>query len=319
MWSAMLAAVALCGHDARGHGTPIRVSLSGDNQLTVANGVLDLEGFASMVFADPLEDSAFLSAPGDRLITDFPGFDINNVEPDHEIFLETWELPTRADAGVEGRVLWYWSPESNWVETAPNDQPLTLFSTRGFGQATLRQFAAPPAPLYIAEPLGTDLGQHKHLLYYILNDNPAAQQGAYGFFARLTSPAYGASDPFLIALNYGLDGDTFLQGSLAINLAALFSGDANRDRDVDLADFNILKSHFGQDDAAWGDGDFDGDSLVSLSDFNLLKSNFGAAEAVQVPEPPADALALAAGLIAVGHVLFGRRRAHGQGGHETGP
>jgi len=46
-------------------------------------------------------------------------------------------------------------------------------------------------------------------LDYLLHDNPAADVGAYGFFARLTSPAYAASAPFLVILNDDIDPGEF--------------------------------------------------------------------------------------------------------------
>jgi len=53
-------------------------------------------------------------------------------------------------------------------------------------------------------------------------------------------------------------------------------GDADRDGDVDLDDFALLKLNFGTPaGATWGQGDFDGDGDVDLDDFALLKVNFG--------------------------------------------
>jgi hypothetical protein len=55
------------------------------------------------------------------------------------------------------------------------------------------------------------------------------------------------------------------------------NGDANRDRRVNLADFNILAANFGQSNRTFSQGDFDYSGNVNLSDFNLLASRFGAA------------------------------------------
>jgi hypothetical protein len=52
-------------------------------------------------------------------------------------------------------------------------------------------------------------------------------------------------------------------------------GDANLDRRIDFADFLLLSSNFGRDDAAWGDGDFNGDQQVNFADFLVLSENFG--------------------------------------------
>jgi hypothetical protein len=57
----------------------------------------------------------------------------------------------------------------------------------------------------------------------------------------------------------------------------VLAGDADRDRTVGPADFNLLASHFGQRGQGWFTGDFDGDGTVGPGDFNLLASNFGRA------------------------------------------
>ncbi|MFW6146631.1 MAG: beta strand repeat-containing protein [Planctomycetota bacterium] len=74
-------------------------------------------------------------------------------------------------------------------------------------------------------------------------------------------------------------------------------GDADRDNDVDLDDFHLLKQHFGTlAGATWATGDFDGNGAVDLDDFMLLKQNFDGAAAPSSPgvgllaaadEPPA--------------------------------
>jgi hypothetical protein len=52
-------------------------------------------------------------------------------------------------------------------------------------------------------------------------------------------------------------------------------GDANMDGAVNLDDFNVVASNFGQSSMNWQQGDFTGDGNVNLDDFNLLASNFG--------------------------------------------
>ena len=52
-------------------------------------------------------------------------------------------------------------------------------------------------------------------------------------------------------------------------------GDANHDATVNLADFNILASNFGQSGKLWSDADFNYDGSVNLVDLNLLAGNFG--------------------------------------------
>jgi hypothetical protein len=53
------------------------------------------------------------------------------------------------------------------------------------------------------------------------------------------------------------------------------NGDANIDRTVNLADFNILAANFGLEERMWTQGDFNGDEIVNLQDFNILAGNFG--------------------------------------------
>jgi hypothetical protein len=56
--------------------------------------------------------------------------------------------------------------------------------------------------------------------------------------------------------------------------AELMPGDVNGDYTVDLADFNIIKSNFGQPGER-EDGDLTGDGEIGLEDFTILKSQFG--------------------------------------------
>jgi uncharacterized delta-60 repeat protein len=53
-------------------------------------------------------------------------------------------------------------------------------------------------------------------------------------------------------------------------------GDANHDRNVNLADFNILAANFGQSPRNFTQGDLNYDGTVSLNDFNILAARFGA-------------------------------------------
>ena len=89
---------------------------------------------------------------------------------------------------------------------------------------------------------------------------------------------------------------------------ASLPGDANLDNAVNLQDFNLLASNFGQSGRTWVQGDFTGDGVVNLQDFNRLAGQFGISAAADgptltdwanlaavVPEPVALALpALAA-------------------------
>jgi hypothetical protein len=55
----------------------------------------------------------------------------------------------------------------------------------------------------------------------------------------------------------------------------VLAGDANRDRSVNLLDFNILAQNFGQSGRLFSQGDFTYDGTVDLLDFNILANKFG--------------------------------------------
>jgi ELWxxDGT repeat protein len=76
----------------------------------------------------------------------------------------------------------------------------------------------------------------------------------------------------------------------------VFAGDADHDRTVGAADFNLLASSFGKTGQSWATGDFDYDGAVGPADFNLLASRFGTTLAP--PPPPAGVIVTAAGSIA---------------------
>ena len=74
-------------------------------------------------------------------------------------------------------------------------------------------------------------------------------------------------------------GITTIPGAtLAANYVLPFrflQGDANNDGGVNLLDFNLLASNFGQSPRTFAQGDFNYDGLVNLSDFNILATRFG--------------------------------------------
>lgn len=63
-------------------------------------------------------------------------------------------------------------------------------------------------------------------------------------------------------------------------------GDANLDKQVDMADFLELSKNFGSM-GGWSKGDFDGNGYTQFRDFLMLSQNFGATSeiAAAVPEP----------------------------------
>lgn len=281
-----------------GHGTPIRLGVE-ESKLFASNGFTDSHGLADMYFADPLEDSAFIAAPGDRLITDFPGLEMNDLEPDSGLSQRIVPVPVSKSSGPTQRLYWFWDQLSEDVRVLETDPALTLFSQRGYGAASFHQWGEPPAPLRIAEPLSSDMGEHRHVLYYILENSPLAPIGAYGFFTTFAAPGLGETPLVLVALNNGLGAEQFQQAARAINRAALLPGDATRDFRVDLKDFAALRSNFGKTDAAWSQGDFNVNNVVDLTDFGILRENFGRSRISIVAEPTsAFSAGIGLGLIA---------------------
>ena len=57
----------------------------------------------------------------------------------------------------------------------------------------------------------------------------------------------------------------------------VLAGDANRDGRVNLDDFNVLATNFGQTGRTFSQGNFNYDAggNVNLDDFNVLASRFG--------------------------------------------
>jgi hypothetical protein len=109
----------------------------------------------------------------------------------------------------------------------------------------------------------------------------------------------------------------------AVRLAVASGGDANLDGRVNLQDFNVLASNFGQGGMNWLGADFNGDTIVNLQDFNILASNFGLSArgpqvtpqdwstlSAAVPEPANASIGLA--LLA----LLSRRRCRRSGHNE---
>ena len=62
--------------------------------------------------------------------------------------------------------------------------------------------------------------------------------------------------------------------STATNTQRL-AGDADGNGKVEFADFLLLSTNFGKQDAVWADGDFDDNGNVEFADFLLLSTNFG--------------------------------------------
>lgn len=156
---------------------------------------------------------------------------------------------------------------------------------------------------------------HRHPTYLLGEGDvePGAAPPQPGLYAaslalRSSDPAIAPAAPLWLVFDYQASataGPAALEWLNDYRVLGLTPGDAQGDGRVDLADFAVLKRHFGLPGAR-REGDFNGDRFVDLADFSLLKQNFGTvAPAAAVPEPSAVALALL-GLLAL--MCPGRRR-----------
>jgi hypothetical protein len=300
------------GTTAFGHGIPIIVNVDAGT-LTVSNGVADPVGYAPMIFVDDSVDALMdhLYVPtfmDDFALTDLPGLNIQNMAPNSGLNVEVLPRPVKNSSPATKRLLWHWSQQSQSVAVDPIGESLVIASD--FGDITVPQMDSPqPSPLEIAAPAASDIGVHKHYLDYLLHDNPAADVGAYGFFARLTSPTYAASAPFLVILNDDVDPSQspgqLMTAALAINAAAKsmpVPGDYNGNGIVDAADYTVWRDTLGSTTNLRANGDNTGASAgkIDQADYAIWKTNFGnhsgsgAATNAGVPEPATIALAMIA-------------------------
>lgn len=89
-----------------------------------------------------------------------------------------------------------------------------------------------------------------------------------------------------------------------ISASGLLDGDADRDGDVDGADFLAWQRGFGAADADWSDGNFDADATADADDLALWESNFGGRNPIAAIPEPASSLGLALGAVLL---VTGRR------------
>jgi hypothetical protein len=330
--SACLAATAsatiVCGH-----GIPITVGVDGNNKLIVSNtqplytATQLTSGYAPMVLVDNEDadvmdhitvNSAPLGLQGPYAFTTLPGFNVTGMAPDSGLFLQVIPRPVMGTNPVSARLLWHWSlaasqdpQHPNPVAVDPLGESLVIASApdNTVQSITVPQTAGAPLSIKVADPTAADLGTHQHYLEYLLGDSPPADIGAYGIFARLTSPSYSASDPFLLILNNGMYDDDnpgiLLTAALAINNAALLAGDFNHDDAVNSADLALWKSSFGSTTQLAADGN--GDGIVDAADYAIWRDHLGqqfsgsgsaAGSGLAVPEPSTTELFLPAALAA---------------------
>ncbi len=108
--------------------------------------------------------------------------------------------------------------------------------------------------------------------------------GTYGLFAKTFHylRARISTDSLVVNDSTGVSGNAVFSWvgiDTSFMSTELRAGDANDDNQVDLADFGLVGSTFGQSgfavkSAGWS-ADFNGDGIVNLADFGLLQSNFG--------------------------------------------
>jgi hypothetical protein len=104
-----------------------------------------------------------------------------------------------------------------------------------------------------------------------LNYNAATNTAS---FALPTPPTDGNYTATLLAAGVTDAAGNPLPADVNVNFFSL-AGDANHDRAVNLLDFNILASNFGQSGRDFSQGDFNYDGSVNLIDFNILAGRFG--------------------------------------------
>jgi len=92
--------------------------------------------------------------------------------------------------------------------------------------------------------------------------SPVASQFQYAVTVRATNSAGTTTGVFFLGVT---------------TPPPLCEGDINHDNYTNVADFNILASHFGQPVAPNTNGDLTGNGHVNVADFNILAGNFGCA------------------------------------------
>jgi hypothetical protein len=259
-------------------------------QLTVSNGLMDDRGYANWVFADPDDqEGVFSPVAGNRLRVSLPGFDLTAVPNETQISLEALPRPDFTEPTAPPRWLWFADPATGMVADLPAALRLDLSSSQALSpNVAFTQLTPPANPSVQIANLPEHLEEH-HLLNFLLNDL-GAPVGAYGFFARLTGTGLTASEPFLVALNHGLDATTFQTFARRINAAARLPGDYDGDEDVDGTDFLAWQQTLGSTTALAADGSVN--DVVDAPDLVVWRANFAritpgaATTTASIPEPP---------------------------------
>lgn len=292
MRTAVTLASLLVANICYGHGNPIHVDVN-NGRLTVSGGLSLSFGFVAQAFDD--HEDSYLEDLGEIALGITPGFDVNGMVPGSQLRLEVVARPDFSVAAMPERWLWFWSKDNESVEVAPNNPELELASQQLLGDVLLTQFTPPTTgpSMLVMEPQSSELGTHQHPIAYVLDNIPQAEFGAYGFFARLTSPNYQPSAPFLVALNHSLSHEEYVQAAREINATASLPGDFDGNQRVDGADFLAWQRSFGSTTNLAADGSLNG--TVDADDFAIWKQNFGrtwpaAGGVTAIPEPATAAL-----------------------------
>jgi hypothetical protein len=275
----------------QGHGTPIVVTASAGS-LIASGGHADSEGYAPQLFfeVDEQGDPVGVSNPstvGPIIRYGTPGFSISGLNDSANLSMEMLAPIVEGASTPQQRVVWYWNPASQEVTTSVAD---VHFLGTGERFTTLSATSGtPPAPFELAATLtGQQFPDNHSLLTYGLDNDSPRPAGAYGFFARLTSNEYGASNPFLVVFNHQVDYDQMEAAALAINAAAAVSdalpGDFNHDGNVDASDYVVWRK-----------------PLLTDGGYSEWQANFGATlgsggrvASDSVPEPSLSLLAVTA-------------------------
>jgi hypothetical protein len=284
-----MTATAIAASGAWAHGTPIHID-GGSGTLVVSEGLALVGGYADWAF-DPSEESG-LDFPSATVRTDSPGFDATGVPPGATLQLELLARPDHSTPGHPARWLWYWDPATNSVREAANDPDFRFRRLDLMGSLTIDQFTSPAAAIMnVTESLTPD--SHEHYLRYELDNSPAAAFGVYGVFARVRSPGFEPSAPFLMAFGYGALSDVYADGAQAINAAAGLASDFNADGVIDGGDLLSWQRTAGTSGGpgayAAGDGTLDG--KVDGADLALWRESFGQVVVYPQVSPPAVAVA----------------------------
>jgi hypothetical protein len=279
-----------------GHGTPIQVSVNA-GRLVVSGGVPDSVGFAPFLFGEDDEDGdpfAEITLPsyGPVVLWQIPGFEINGMESESSLSLEALLRPVAGADPAESRTLWYWNAQTQMVEPTPAASALYLLARDNRSRTLAWDDETAPESLLLSDSMTAQQGFHNHgLLSFALDNDPPPPAGAYGFFARVLSDSYAASEPFLIVLNHGVtDYEQMTPAALAINAAAInvepILGDYDGNGSVNSADYNLWRAEFGRSVPRFASPDGNGNGIVDAADYVVWRRAVTQPALVAAPAAP---------------------------------